>query len=93
LIDEQVRFGVLAVSEEIAGTGNPVPGFLNTSITALGFQMLGVDLEKLDAEQQKKLRQSEERRRLIEGGFCVKMRRSPRVQHVSAGTVKKLSMH
>ncbi|CAH1460012.1 Replication-associated protein (plasmid) [Klebsiella quasipneumoniae] len=37
----------------------------------------------------KKLRQSEERRRLIEEGFCVKMRRSPRVQHVSAGTVKK----
>ncbi|HCI9787755.1 TPA: replication initiation protein, partial [Klebsiella pneumoniae] len=38
-------------------------------ITALGFQMLGVDLEKLDAEQQKKLRQSEERRRLIQEGI------------------------
>ncbi|CDL47355.1 hypothetical protein [Klebsiella pneumoniae ISC21] len=56
--------------------------------------MLGVDLEKLDAEQQKK--SSGKAKSVVvlsRRGFCVKMRRSPRVQHVSAGTVKKLSMH
>lgn len=70
LIDEQVRFGVLAVSEENSWDRESrtwLPKYVY--ITALGFQMLGVDLEKLDAEQQKKLRQSEERRRLIEEGI------------------------
>ncbi len=95
LIDEQVRFGVLAVSEENSWDRESrtwLPKYVY--ITALGFQMLGVDLEKLDAEQQKK---APAKRRASSsyrgGGFCVKMRRSPRVQHVSAGTVKKLSMH
>ncbi|SBW69239.1 Replication-associated protein [Klebsiella pneumoniae] len=70
LIDEQVRFGVLAVSEENSWDRESrtwLPKYVY--ITALGFQMLGVDLEKLDAEQQKKLRQSEEHRRLIEEGI------------------------
>ncbi|EIW8943593.1 replication initiation domain protein [Klebsiella pneumoniae UHKPC179] len=45
-------------------------GFTDEAPDARGwFQMLGVDLEKLDAEQQKKLRQSEEHRRLIEEGI------------------------
>ncbi len=55
LIDEQVRFGVLAVSEENSWDRESrtwLPKYVY--ITALGFQMLGVDLEKLDAEQQKK---------------------------------------
>ncbi|RXX89402.1 replication initiation protein, partial [Klebsiella pneumoniae] len=67
---QQVRFGVLAVSEENSWDRESrtwLPKYVY--ITALGFQMLGVDLEKLDAEQQKKLRQSEERRRLIEEGI------------------------
>jgi hypothetical protein len=54
LIDEQVRFGVLAVSEENSWDRESrtwLPKYVY--ITALGFQMLGVDLEKLDAEQQK----------------------------------------
>ncbi|WP_082228408.1 plasmid replication initiator RepA, partial [Klebsiella variicola] len=70
LIDEQVRFGVLAVSEENSWDRESrtwLPKYVY--ITALGFQMVGVDLEKLDAEQQKKLRQSEERRRLIQEGI------------------------
>lgn len=70
LIDEQVRFGVLAVSEENTWDRESLswlPKYVY--ITPLGFQMLGVDLVKLDAEQQKKLKQSEERRQLIEEGI------------------------
>lgn len=70
LIDEQVRFGVLAVSEENTWDRESrswLPKYVY--ITALGFQMLGVDLVKLDAEQQKKLKLSEERRQLIQEGI------------------------
>ncbi len=89
LIDEQVRFGVLAVSEENSWDRESrtwLPKYVY--ITALGFQMLGVDLEKLDAEQQKSSGKAKSVVVLSRRGFCVKMRRSPRVQHVSAGTVK-----
>ncbi|WP_264757266.1 plasmid replication initiator RepA [Klebsiella pneumoniae] len=92
LIDEQVRFGVWLYLKKIAGTGNPVRLPKYVYITALGFQMLGVDLEKLDAEQQKNSGKAKSvvvlSRRILRED-----ERSPRVQHVSAGTVKKLSMH
>ena len=70
LVGEQVRFGVLAVSEENTWDRESrswLPKYVY--ITALGFQMLGVDLVKLDAEQQKKLKLSEERRQLIQEGI------------------------
>ncbi|WP_436883045.1 plasmid replication initiator RepA [Enterobacter asburiae] len=70
LIDEQVRFGVLAVSEENTWDRESrswLPKYVY--ITDLGFRMLGVDLAKLEAEQLKKLKQSEERQRLIEEGI------------------------
>ena len=38
-------------------------------ITAAGFRMLGVDLMKLQEQQQKKLRESEERQALIKEGM------------------------
>ncbi len=94
MIDEQVRFGVLAVSEENSWDRESriwLPKYVY--ITALGFQMLGVDLEKLDAEQQKKLRQSEERRRLIEEGILREDEEiSPRAAR-ERWYRQKLSMH
>lgn len=69
LIDEQIRFGVLAISEEKTWDRESRTWFPKyVWITALGFTMLGVDLVKLEAQQQKKLRESEERRRLIAEG-------------------------
>jgi hypothetical protein len=70
LLAEQVRFGPLAFSAEkefdrISKTWLPKYVY----ITPVGWQMLGVDLNKLAREQEKKLRQSEERQRLIEEGI------------------------
>ncbi|MCS3490819.1 hypothetical protein M2422_004568 [Enterobacter sp. SLBN-59] len=69
LIDEQVRFGVLGLSEERkwdreSRTWLPT----HVYITPLGFQMLGVDMDKLRREQEKKLRLSAEREQLIREG-------------------------
>lgn len=67
LIAEQVRFGTLGVSEETTWdreSRKRLPKYV--WITTTGWQMLGVDLMKLQAQQIKRLRESEERRRLIE---------------------------
>lgn len=69
LIDEQVRFGVLGLAEERkwdreSRTWLPT----HVYITPLGFQMLGVDMDKLRREQEKKLRLSAEREQLIREG-------------------------
>jgi len=69
LIAEQVRFGTLGVSEETTWDHEArkrLPKYVY--ITLVGFKMLGVDLSKLEAQQQKKLKESEERRKLIEEG-------------------------
>ena len=70
LIDEQVRFGTLGVSEEKQWDRESkswLPKYVY--ITLVGFQMLGVDLVKLEEQQQKKLKESEERRALIREGL------------------------
>lgn len=74
LIDEQVRFGVLGVSEERTWDRESrswLPTYVY--ITPAGFQMLGVDLDKLNREQQRKLRNSEERRQLIREGIMTEL--------------------
>lgn len=72
LIEEQVRFGVLGLAEERAWDRESrswLPVYVY--ITPAGFQMLGVDMDKLLKEQDKKLRHSAERERLIyEGAMC-----------------------
>ncbi len=70
LISEQVRFGTLGVSEETSWdreSRKRLPKYV--WITTTGWQMLGVDLMKLQEQQMKRLRESEERRRLIEEGI------------------------
>ncbi|WP_130835888.1 plasmid replication initiator RepA [[Erwinia] mediterraneensis] len=70
LIAEQVRYGVLAVSDEKAWdreSGQWFPKYVWLTDTA--FRMLGVDMEKLAKEQEKALRKSEERRQLIAEGI------------------------
>lgn len=70
LIAEQVRFGTLGVSEETTRdreSRKRLPKYV--WITTTGWQMLGVDLMKLQAQQIKRLRECEERRRLIEEGM------------------------
>lgn len=74
LIDEQVRFGVLGASEERTWDRESrswLPTYVY--ITPAGFQMLGVDLEKLHREQQRKLRKSEERQQLIREGMMTEL--------------------
>lgn len=69
LIEEQVRFGVLGLAEERAWDRESrswLPVYVY--ITPAGFQMLGVDMDKLLKEQDKKLRLSAERERLIHEG-------------------------
>lgn len=69
LIDEQVRFGVLGVSEERTwdrGSRTWLPVYVY--ITPLGFRILGVDMEKLLKEQAKALQHSDEREQLIRDG-------------------------
>ncbi|KGT92362.1 plasmid replication initiator RepA [Enterobacter cancerogenus] len=70
LINEQVRYGVLAESDEKMWdreSGQWLPKYV--WITDAGFRMLGVDMEKLAKEQEKALRKSAERRQLIEEGI------------------------
>ena len=66
LIDEQVRYGVLSVSDEKEWdreSGRYFPKYV--WLTEIAFKMLGVDMEKLARGQEKALRKSEERFRLI----------------------------
>ncbi|MGP2417342.1 plasmid replication initiator RepA [Pantoea ananatis] len=70
LISEQVRYGVLAQSEEKMWdreSGQWLPKYV--WITDAGFRMLGVDMARLAKEQEKALRRSEERRQLISEGL------------------------
>lgn len=70
LIAEQVRYGVLAVSDEETWdreSGQWFPKYV--WLTDIAFHMLGVDMEKLAMEQEKSLRKSEERRLLIAEGI------------------------
>ncbi|MBJ9324946.1 replication initiation protein [Citrobacter freundii] len=70
LISEQVRFGTLGVSDKSSWdreSRKRLPKYV--WITTAGWQMLGVDLMKLQAQQMKRLRESEERRQLIEEGI------------------------
>ncbi|HDR2795174.1 TPA: replication initiation protein, partial [Enterobacter asburiae] len=69
LIEEQVRFGVLGLAEERTWDRESrswLPTYVY--ITPAGFQMLGVDMDKLLKEQEQKLRLSAERERLIREG-------------------------
>ena len=70
LIDEQVRFGVLGLAEERIWDRESrswLPVYVY--ITPAGFQMLGVNMDKLLKEQEEKLRLSAERERLIREGM------------------------
>ncbi len=70
LIAEQVRFGVLGVSEETVWdreSRKRLPKYV--WITPVGWKMLGVDLMKLQEQQQRKLRECEERQVLIREGL------------------------
>lgn len=69
LIEEQVRFGVLGLAEERIWDRESrswLPVYVY--ITPAGFKMLGVNMGKLLKEQEKKLRLSAERERLIHEG-------------------------
>lgn len=69
LIEEQVRFGVLGLAEERIWDRESrswLPVYVY--ITPAGFKMLGVNMDKLLKEQEKKLRFSAERERLIHEG-------------------------
>ena len=69
LIAEQVRFGVLGVSEDTYWDREArmrMPKYV--WITPAGWKMLGVDMMKLLEQQRKKLRESEVRRALIAEG-------------------------
>lgn len=69
LLAEQVRFGVLGVSEESMWdreTRQRLPRYV--WITPAGWQMLGVDMVKLHEQQLKRLRESEIRQQLIREG-------------------------
>lgn len=70
LIAEQVRFGVLGVSEDTywdREARKRMPKYV--WITPAGWKMLGVDMTKLLEQQRKKLKESEERRALIAEGM------------------------
>ena len=70
LIAEQVRFGVLGVSEDTYWDREArmrMPKYV--WITPAGWKMLGVDMTKLLEQQRKKLKDSEERRALIAEGM------------------------
>jgi len=70
LIDEQIRYGVLAVSDEKEWdreSGQYFPKYV--WLTSIAFEMLGVDMQKLARDQEKALRKSQERLRLIEEGI------------------------
>lgn len=69
LLAEQVRFGVLGVSEETMWdreNRQRLPRYV--WITSAGWQMLGVDMVKLHEQQQKRLCESEIRQQLIREG-------------------------
>ncbi|MFK3711610.1 plasmid replication initiator RepA [Leclercia adecarboxylata] len=69
LIEEQVRFGVLGLAEERIWDRESrswLPVYVY--ITPAGFQMLGVNMDKLLKEQEERLRLSAERERLIREG-------------------------
>jgi len=69
LIEEQVRFGVLGLAEERIWDRDSrswLPVYVY--ITPAGFQMLGVNMDKLLKEQEEKLRLCVERERLIHIG-------------------------
>lgn len=85
LIAEQVRFGVLGVSEETAWDRSPVNVCQSTWITAAGFKMLGVDLMKLQEQQLKKLCESEERQALIKEGLLGEHEEISSIRRASAG--------
>ncbi len=68
LLDEQVRFGVLGYTERTWDRESRSWLPVYVYITPAGFQMLGVDMDKLQKEQEKKLRLSAERERLIREG-------------------------
>lgn len=70
LIEEQVSYGTLAVSDEKVWDRESkswLPKYVY--ITEVAFRMLGVDMDKLAAQQQKKLKESEERRALVAAGI------------------------
>ncbi|WP_249428577.1 plasmid replication initiator RepA [Enterobacter bugandensis] len=70
LIAEQVRFGVLGVSEQTSWdkeSRKRLPKYV--WITLTGWQLLGVDMDKLIEQQARKLREFEERRALIRDGI------------------------
>ncbi|KKJ19530.1 replication initiation protein [Enterobacter hormaechei] len=70
LIAEQVRFGVLGVSEQTSWdkeSRKRLPKYV--WITPVGWQLLGVDMDKLIEQQVRKLRECEERRALIRDGI------------------------
>lgn len=69
LLAEQVRFGTLGLSEETLWdreNRQRLPRYV--WITPAGWQMLGVDMMKLKAQQEERLRESEIRRQLISEG-------------------------
>ncbi|STB68561.1 Replication-associated protein [Citrobacter freundii] len=70
LIAEQVRFGVLGVSEQRSWdreSRKRLPKYV--WITPVGWQLLGVDMDKLIEQQKRKLGECEERRALIRDGI------------------------
>jgi len=70
LIAEQVRFGVLGVSEQTSWdreSRKRLPKYV--WITLTGWQMLGVDMDKLLDQQARKLKECEERRALVRDGI------------------------
>ncbi|EKS4680070.1 replication initiation protein [Salmonella enterica] len=70
LIAEQVRFGVLGVSEQTSWdreSRKRLPKYV--WITPVGWQLLGVDMDKLIEQQKRKLGECEERRALIRDGI------------------------
>ncbi|EAA9129434.1 replication initiation protein [Salmonella enterica] len=69
LLAEQVSFGTLGLSDETLWdreTRQRLPRYV--WITPAGWKMLGVDMMKLQEQQQKRLRESEIRRQLISEG-------------------------
>ncbi|HAG2480026.1 TPA: replication initiation protein, partial [Salmonella enterica] len=69
LLAEQVSFGTLGLSDETLWdreTRQRLPRYV--WITPAGWKMLGVDMMKLQQQQQKRLRESEIRRQLISEG-------------------------
>ncbi|MBP2199302.1 plasmid replication initiator RepA [Pantoea cypripedii] len=70
LIAEQVRYGVLGVSEDTSWDHEARKRLpKHVWITETGFKMLGIDMKKLLEQQQRKLKESEERQALIREGI------------------------